>query len=94
MVGFGGLLTLLLIPLLSRPAALLVTRKWAACAAAAAAAACASHSGAPGPVPDSSVCHSTSTNTLTLVSIGRSSFTKLGMKWKFLIDLSENLWGK
>ena len=93
MVGFGGLLTLLLIPLLSRPAALLVTRKWAACAAAAAAA-CASHSGAPGPVPDSSVCHSTSTNTLTLVSIGRSSFTKLGMKWKFLIDLSENLWGK
>ena len=48
MVGFGGLLTLLLIPLLSRPAAaLLVTRKWAACAAAAAAS---SHSGAPRPI--------------------------------------------
>ena len=46
MVGFGGLLTLLLIPLLSRPAAaLLVTRKWAACAAAA-----SSHSGAPRPI--------------------------------------------
>ena len=48
MVGFGGLLTLLLIPLLSRPAAaLLVTRKWAACAAAAAAS---SHSSAPRPI--------------------------------------------
>ena len=47
MVGFGGLLTLLLIPLLSRPAAaLLVTRKWAACAAAAAS----SHSSAPRPI--------------------------------------------
>ena len=46
MVGFGGLLTLLLIPLLSRPAAaLLVTRKWAACAAAA-----SSHSSAPRPI--------------------------------------------
>ena len=91
-VDFGGLLTLLLIRLLSRCCPGGDQEVGGLCWRSLLLLLLLATQAPPGPVPDSSVCHSTSTNTCYLaLDIGRSSFTKLGMKWEIWNGLSENL---